>query len=126
MTERLAFEAHLGDNGSVRRARETEAAVTVEQPGVVLLAFADSDDVHEVVLRRDGDEWHGDCWALHSDGDRRERCRGLTYSPGPCAHLWRVRSAVAAEEIGVPDAAEERADHHVERARADGGRRVRR
>lgn len=56
MTDRLSFEEHFvfGD-GSVERARETAAHVVTDEPGgPFLLSFADSDDVHELVLRRDG------------------------------------------------------------------------
>lgn len=128
MTKRLAFDAHLApDDGSVQRARETPAHVVADESGgPFLLAFADSDDVHEVLLRRDGDEWYGNCWALDDDGNRDERCRGLVYSNGPCAHLWRLRSDAAAREIEVVDAAEARAEQAVEEIVADGGRRFRR
>lgn len=128
MTERLSFEEHFTPhNGSVERGRETAAHVVTDEPGgPFLLAFADSDDVHEFVLRRDGDEWHGNCWALDDDGNRDEWCRSLVYSEGPCAHLWRLRSDVAAGEIKVIDAAEARAEQVVEEIVADGGRRFRR
>jgi len=125
MTDQLAFRAHLAPNdGSIERARETPAHVIADEPGgPFLLAFADSDDVHEVLLRRDGDEWYGNCWALDDAGDRDERCRGLVYSEGPCAHLWRLRSDVAAGELEVIDAVEARAEQAVEEIVADGGRR---
>lgn len=128
MTNQLSFEAHFApDNGSVERARETAAHVLTDDPGgPFLLAFADSDNVHELMLRRDGDEWHGNCWALDESGDRIERCRGLVYSDGPCAHLWCLRSDVAAGKIEVLDAAETRAEQAVEEIVADGGRRCRR
>jgi len=128
MTDRLSFEAQFApDDGSVERARETAAHVVTDEPGgPFLLAFADSDDVHELVLRRDGDEWHGNCWALDERGDRVERCRGLVYSDGPCAHLWRLRSDVAAGENEIVDAVEARAEQAVEEIVADGGRRFRR
>ena len=125
MPERLRFKEHLDpESGSVQRAREQEAAVApVDDTGQVIIEFADSDATHEVTLRRDGTEWYGDCWALHENGDKHGRCKGLTYSDGPCAHLWRVRSAVARGDVEVPDVQEERADHHVEKVRADGRRR---
>ncbi|WP_255198569.1 hypothetical protein [Halorarius litoreus] len=126
MTEELDFLYHL-DRGSAERARENEVAIgPVEPTGPFIVAYADSESVHEVTLRRDGDDWHGDCWTLHESGERHERCKGLTYSDGPCAHLFAVRQAVASDDrddVAVRDAAEERADHHVECALADGGRR---
>ncbi|WP_255149007.1 hypothetical protein [Halorarius halobius] len=128
MTDRLRFlDALHADSGSAERARDSEVAVApVEPTGPFIVAFEDSDSVHEVTLRRDGEAWHGDCWALHEDGDRHGRCKGLTYSDGPCAHLFAVRSAVADDDrpgVHVRDAAQERADSVVERVRADGGRR---
>lgn len=128
MTERLDFLGQLYDaSGSAERARESEVAIaSVDPGGPFIVAFEDGDDVHEVSLHRDGDDWMGDCWALHDGGDRHQRCKGLTYSDGPCAHLFAVRQAVARGTVDVLDAAEERADHHVERVMADGGRRWRR
>ncbi|WP_255195261.1 hypothetical protein [Halorarius litoreus] len=127
MTDDLDFLAQLDESGSAERAREHEVAVgPVEPTGPFIVAFEDSESVHEVTLRRDGDDWHGDCWTLHDDGSKHERCKGLTYSDGPCAHLYAVRQAVARDEVDVLDAVEERAEHHVERVMADGGRRWRR
>ena len=125
MTERLRFlDAIEASSGSAQRARETELAVaSVGDTGPFIVAFEDGNSVHEVALRRDGEEWHGDCWTLHEDGQRHGRCKGLTMSDGPCAHLFAVAQADASDEIEVPDAEEVRADHHVERIRADGGRR---
>lgn len=126
MTDRLDFAAHFDvDLGAVERAREQPVEVAPVDPGgPILVCFEDGADVHEVVLRRDGDEWHGDCWMVDDGGDRTGRCRGHVYHDAPCAHLWAVRSAVAGGEVEVRDAAEERADHAVEKAMADGGRRA--
>lgn len=126
MPERLDFVRHLDpESTSVQRARDEPAAVApVDETGPFIVAFENGDDIHEVTLYRDGETWHGDCWALHENGDKHGRCKGLTYSDGPCAHLWRVRSDAARGEVDVADAEEERADHHVEKVHADGGRRV--
>jgi len=119
MTERLNFVGYFDtDDGSVSRARETPAEVTPDPTnrGVWLVCFADGQDVHEVILRRDGDEFRGDCWAVDKTGQRVERCRGLVYSDGPCAHLWRVRS-----DCQPLDVQQRRAEDAVEKMRADGG-----
>lgn len=127
MTDDLDFFGQLDDSGSAERARDEESMVApVDHGGPFIVGFHDGDDIHEVTLRRDGDDWRGDCWALHDDGERRERCRGLVYSDGPCAHLYAVRQAVAdddRDDVTVRDDAEARAEHHVERIMADGGPR---
>lgn len=124
---RLALlDALEGDSSSVDRARDSEAVVQpLEEPGHVLVGFADGDHVHDLLLRRDGDEWMGDCWAVRDgDGEPIRRCKGLTLSDGPCAHLLAAWSDEGDDWV-APDTAEERADHHVEELLADGGRRRR-
>lgn len=79
----------------------------------------DGDMPHIVRLERERGAYLGFC-----------DCKGFEYSDGPCAHLCTIRKA---EFLGIEDAAGEvvrvanrdqaRADHHVERARADGGER---
>lgn len=55
-------------------------------------------------------------------------CAGFEYHDCPCAHLCTVRKAayihaddVAGERVRILDVDQERAGHHVERVRADGG-----
>lgn len=120
MTEIVTFDLDQ-DSSSIERARETPVEVTTEPWGAsYLAAFEDSDDVHEVILTREPDGWHGDCWSLDENGERTGRCRGWVHHDGPCAHLWAVRSHVAYERLADEDA---RHDLDVERARADGGER---
>jgi hypothetical protein len=120
----LAFLDHLdGEKGSLIRARDGEVSVVpLDQPGHLLVAFADSEHVHDLLLRRDGDEWKGDCWAVaDGTGEPIRRCRGLEYDDGPCAHLFAAWSDDG-EGWSAPDVGERRADHHVEELLADGGR----
>lgn len=123
LPERLDFTQHFApESGLIQRARETECAVApVDDTGPFILAFEDSDHIHEVTLYRDGEAWHGNCWALDDHGNRKQQCKGLTYNEGLCAHLWRVQSDAALGDVDVADAEEERVQGHVERLSADGG-----
>jgi hypothetical protein len=127
MTERLRFlDAIAAASGSAERARNAEVAIApVDHDGPFVVAFEDG-AIHEVTLHRDGHEWHGDCWTLYENGDKRGRCKGLTMSDGPCSHLFAVAQADAdddRDDVDVIDAEEARADHYVEKLRADGGQR---
>jgi hypothetical protein len=85
------FDALDGDSSSVTRARDADAEVAVvplDEPGHVLVAFADGDHVHDLLLRRDGEAWEGDCWAVRDgSGEPVRRCKGLTLSDGPRSGL---------------------------------------
>jgi len=113
------------DSDSLRRAREDDHNVARTPDGSGwLVFFEDGDEIHRVDLERTPDGWDGDCHVQDLDSDDRfERCPGLVYHDGPCAHLWAVRSTIAQERQRDRD---ERHAQDVDRARADGGRRVRR
>lgn len=88
----LNFEAHFdADSTSVRRARETDSEVTIIGD-TYLVAFEDSEDVHEVELTYTVDGWRGVCYTVDHNGERTGHCPGLEYHDAPCAHLWLVRS----------------------------------
>jgi len=111
-------------DGSLERARTTDFHVERDPSGDgYLIAFEDSEDVHDVTLERGPGGWTGDCRIVDPDADRFERCPGFAHHDGPCAHLWAVRSWIARERRRDRD---ERHAQDVDRARADGVRRVRR
>lgn len=88
----LDFKTHFDtDSASIKRAR-TEAHHVVPDGDGWLIAFETSEHVHRVELHQGENQWHGQCWDLDEDGHRNGRCKGLTYSDGPCAHLWLLRS----------------------------------
>jgi len=105
------------DSSSIQRARTTHVEIN-EQGDSFHVAFPDGDHDHKVVLYRDPDGWHADCWMLDDDGHRTGRCRGWAFHDGPCAHLWAVRSYLAHQRLADDD---ERHSTNVERAIADGG-----
>ena len=113
------------DSDSLTRARDEDVRVSRTSDGEgYLVVFQDGDDIHRVDLERGPDGWTGDCRVRDLDNpDRHERCPGLKYHDGPCSHLWAVRSHIARDRLGDDD---ERHADDVERAVADGGRRVRR
>lgn len=114
------LEVEDASDGSFERARDTPAEVAPDHAGdSYLVAFEDGDDVHQVDLSRHPNGWLADCWALDDDnGDRTGRCRGFAFHDGPCAHLWAVRSHVAAQKLTDDD---RRHDLDIEQAVADGG-----
>jgi hypothetical protein len=118
--KRLKFFAYLDDeNGSVRRARETECHIAeLETGGPYVVTFEDSEGYHEVLLHGEGSEWVGDCYDLDEDNERVQRCRGFQFNRGPCAHLYAVWNRLGRDEIDVE------ADSGADAARADGGRSI--
>jgi hypothetical protein len=102
----LEFDLLGSDSGSVERARETPAVIEPQNdPGTYVVEFEDSEHTHQVVLLHNADGWRGNCSILDSDGTRVGHCRGLLYHAGPCAHLWAVRSEVAAVRLAEAEAA---------------------
>lgn len=117
-TQSITFDL-LTESSSIERARDTDHFIEqLQHRGPYLVAFEDSDTVHEVELRRDAEgSWSGDCWTLDESGQRVGHCQGWAFHDTPCAHLWAVRSHKAAQFF-------EEADPHsndVERVMADGG-----
>lgn len=97
--EPINFEGHFDpDSTSVQRARETESHIS-DMGDSWLVAFRDSESVHEVELEQGHQEWRGTCWTLNEDGDRVQQCPGYSFHDGPCAHLWLVRSQ--APDLGI-------------------------
>lgn len=134
MPEPLDFEQKR-DNGSASWERADPRAALIERVAWnrwrVLLPGGG--DAHDVRLERDHGAFTGDCEALTDDG--RERCPARKYndSDEPCAHLCTIRKAdfgaieddtgttvtiFDTEDVGIAQA-----DHHIETAMADGGRR---
>jgi len=111
------------ESDSLRRARDDDHRVALTPDGsAYLVFFEDGDEIHRVDLERGPDGWTGDCHVQDLDSDDRfERCPGLAYHDGPCAHLWAVRSHIARDRLGDPD---ERHADDVDQAVADGGRRL--
>ena len=108
-----------GEHGSVVRARDTPSHIVHDPEGrSYIIAFEDSENVHEVELHRNEDGYYGDCWTLDNRSHRTGRCRGNVYHDAPCAHLWAVRSFIARQHRDH----DVRHDNHVERAVADVGR----
>jgi len=88
----LNFEGHFDpDATSIRRAREKSSEFT-KFGNSRLVAFEDSEEVHDVQLQDTVDGPDGMCWIVDHDGERTGPCPGLEYHDGPCAHLWLVRS----------------------------------
>ena len=97
------------------------------------VTLPDGENTHQVCLERDHGAFVGECYTL--DGDDRDACPGDAYHDGPCAHLCTVRKAAFGEMTDVrdervhvfdsEDVQDARADHAVEKALADGGRRRR-
>jgi hypothetical protein len=97
MMETTRFDIIDADGGSIQRARSTDHEVTNDPLGDGwIVAFEDSEDVHEVLLHETADAWKADCWKLNHEGERTGRCPGWA----PCAHMWAVRSTVAAHNLG--------------------------
>lgn len=120
------------DSGSVSWERADPMAAFIETVAWNRwhALLPDGEDTHEVRLERDHGAYLGDCHALTDDG--KEVCRGFDYHDGPCAHLCTVRKAAVVDLPDVEgrpvtihdveDVEAERADHAIEKARADGGR----
>lgn len=93
---------------------EPDAALLERQGWDTWLVTLPGGDVHELQLRRENGAYLGTC-----------DCAGFEYHEGPCAHLCTVRKAdyihsddVTGERVRVLDAAEDRAQHAVEKVRA--------
>lgn len=101
------------ESGSLERAREMEVHIErIDPNGPFIAAFEDGEHVHEVVLERYRDGFRADCWRLDDESGRRVgRCRGWVNHEGPCAHLWVVRSEVAAALLGSRRRVQERAEN---------------
>jgi hypothetical protein len=100
MTDAVRFDIVDDDSSSLQRARDTPVEVVHDPQGdSYLIAFEDSDDVHEVEMSRHTDGWRADCWMLDESGKRTGRCRGWVHHDGPCAHLWAVRSQLAHDRL---------------------------
>ena len=103
------------NSSSLERARTRDYDVQPLPGGSFLVEFETGESAHEAELSDVGtNDWRGDCWILE-DGKRIGRCRGWVYHPGPCAHLWAVRSELAALRLTSDEPeAEQWADHpHV-------------
>ena len=100
------------DSSSAERARDQDVDVKPLPGGSFLVEFENGESAHQVELSDVGtNDWRGDCWVL-SDGDRISRCRGWVHHSGPCAHLWAVRSELAALRLTSDEPeAEQWADH---------------
>jgi hypothetical protein len=109
----ISFDVSLGGS-SMDRARDQPLEVTPLADGAWLVAFERGDAHHEVELAETTAGWEGDCWTLDDEGRQVGRCRGWVYNPGPCAHLWAVRSWIAGQRLaGRPeDPGRAAADHH--------------
>jgi len=120
------------DSTSWRRADPTTALIERTAWNHWRVTLPDGEHVHDVRLETDHGAYVGDCHVLGDDGER-ERCPGFAYHDGPCAHLCVVRKAAfghvrdASDQpvtiFDITDVADARADHAVERVRADGGHR---
>jgi hypothetical protein len=100
MTQQTQFDIIDADDGSIARAKQKPVEVLSDLTGDGwIVAFEDSEDVHEVLLNDNAGQWYADCWKLDEHGDRVGRCRGWVHHDGPCAHLWAVRSKVAAHNL---------------------------
>lgn len=122
MTEPLDFDRKRElDSDSWRRARPRKALIERRSWDTWLITLPGG-DAHEVALSREHGAYLGTC-----------DCDGFEYHDGPCAHLCTLRKAdfigetdVRGQPIRIFDRKavdDARADHTVERARADGGRR---
>ena len=109
----ISFDVSLAGS-SMERARDQPHEVTPLADGAWLVAFERGDAHHEVELAETAAGWEGDCWTLDGEGRQVGRCRGWVYHPGPCAHLWAVRSWIAGQRLaGRPeDPGQAAADHH--------------
>jgi len=109
----ISFDVSLAGS-SMERARDQPHEVTPLADGAWLVAFERGDAHHEVELAETAAGWEGDCWTLDDEGRQVGRCRGWVYHPGPCAHLWAVRSWIAGQRVaGRPeDPGQAAADHH--------------
>jgi len=109
----ISFDVPMGGS-SMERARDQPHKITPLADGVWLVAFETGDAHHEVELEQTEAGWEGDCWTLDDEGRQVGRCRGWVYHPGPCAHLWAVRSWIAGQRLaGRPETPEQAAaDHH--------------
>lgn len=88
----INFEGYFDtDSAQVKRARETPSEIT-NIGDSWLVAFEDSNDVHEVELTHTPEGFDGVCWIVDENGERVEECPGHQYHNGPCAHLWLIRS----------------------------------
>lgn len=118
MSDVLRFDL-LADSGSIDRARNTPVEIVHDYSAdSYLVAFEDSESVHEVELSRHSNGLRGHCWSLNDRGERIGHCRGYVYHDTPCAHLWAIRSHVAHERLCDED---ERYSDDIERALTDGG-----
>lgn len=109
----ISFDVSMGGS-SMERARDQPHEVSPLADGVWLVAFERGDAHHEVELEETAAGWQGDCWTLDDEGRQVGRCRGWVYHPGPCAHLWAVRSWIAGQRLaGRPEEpGQAAADHH--------------
>lgn len=84
------------NSDSIKRAREIEYHCRIDPSGKGdLIAFADSDTVHRVRIKRTPNGREANCWTLDDDGKRKHRCKGFAHHEGPCAHLYAVRQVHA-------------------------------
>lgn len=118
----LRFDLPLDNepSGSLTRARNVEYECTRSPNGEsYIIAFADSVDVHDVVLLEGPDGWDGHCYIIDEDGERQSTCPGYAHHDGPCAHLWAVRSYIARRKLEDDD--RRYADDVDQALAADGG-----
>ncbi|WP_187347818.1 hypothetical protein [Haloplanus rubicundus] len=120
------------DEGTASWRRADPRAALIERTAWNrwVVTLPDSEHAHDVRLERDHGAYVGECYTL--DGDEREPCPGNAYHDGPCAHLCTVRKAAFGDVtdthdrhvdvFDIEDVADARADHAVEKLRADGGR----
>lgn len=118
----LDFEtARDGGGDSWKRSDPDAATIARMHYDEWCVRLADADESHVVTLRHERSSYVGEC-----------DCDGFKFHDGPCAHLCTLRKAefidasdVRGERVRLADDTDA-ADHHVERAVADGGTEVRR
>lgn len=74
------------------RAKDGDSHVERVDTETWRVSFADSDEVHELLLYEDGEDNVGFC-----------DCDGFTFHEGPCSHLIRAKMAAAIRELDLPD-----------------------
>jgi hypothetical protein len=118
----INFRAATGD--SVDRAQPHEALIERLNRYGWRVYLPDGDNVHHVMLARDGTGFVGRCHT-HDDG-RLRPCKGHKYGAGPCAHLatiWRADFIGTPDTHGEPVSIAHTTDNDVGRTIAtDGGR----